>query len=293
MESSNNSKSNTQQKNKKIAKSLFATAISNVKAQLPNSEVLHNAVSKKRSLEDMNITTSGNILNVNNAGKRSHIENVGIESQSSSSTSKVAISCDPVSKTNSKVFKPSKLTVYVPPHLRDKDNPKEIPVKSVVDQNNDVKLNLNSDSLCKTIIPPNDSNSNNHPPKTDFISIEKFKAVAKKCIIVSGFLPDLPETTKQSLLQPLTDYNGKVYWISSVDAIVVFSTEKKAMDSLEVSLHSLLRKMSLKSFEDNNRKFISNGVIPSLDENKGHLAPSIANRIIGNALGIRVAKVTT
>jgi len=35
------------------------------------------------------------------------------------------------------------------------------------------------------------------------------------------------------------------------------------------------------------------GVIPSLDENKGHLAPSIANRIIGNALGIRVAKVTT
>jgi len=163
-----------------------------------------------------------------------------------------------------KVFKPSKSTVYVPPHLRDKDNPKENPVKSVVDENNDVKLNSNSDPLCKTIIPPNGFNSNNHPAKTDFISIEKFKAVAKKCIIVSGFLPDLPEPTKQSLLQPLTDYNGKVYWISSVDAIVVFSTEKKAMDSLEVSLHSLLRKMLLKSFEDNNRKFISNGFIKLL-----------------------------
>jgi hypothetical protein len=102
MESTNNSKSNTQQKNKKIAKSLFATAISNVKARLPNSEVLHNPVSKKRHLEDMNITTSGNILNVNNSGKRSHIENVGIEPQASSSTSKVAISCDPASNTNSK-----------------------------------------------------------------------------------------------------------------------------------------------------------------------------------------------
>ena len=156
------------------------------------------------------------------------------------------------------------MTVYVPPHLRNKDTLNENPVKSVVVQNNDIKLNSNSISLCKTIIPPNDSNSNNQPLHTDFISIEKFKAVAKKCIIVSGFLPDLPEATKQSLLQPMIDFNGKVYWISSVDAIVVFSTEKKAKDSLEVSLHSLLRKMLLKSFEDNKRKFISNGFIKLL-----------------------------
>ena len=48
----------------------------------------------------MNITPSGIITNVNNAGKRRHIEIACVESQSSSSISKDAIACDPV--TNSK-----------------------------------------------------------------------------------------------------------------------------------------------------------------------------------------------
>jgi hypothetical protein len=48
------------------------------------------------------------------------------------------------------------------------------------------------------------------------------------------------EQTKQSLLQPLSDYNGKVYWISSVDAIVVFSTEKKSSDFKRFSLKKIL-----------------------------------------------------
>lgn len=161
--------------------------------------------------------------------------------------------------------------------------------------NNSSKIQIDRDINFKKGYPIENNELSQSTSKILKISndkaVEEFGDIRECCILAHGFHSDLPEYSKSILLKPFVDKGALVRWISSTEAILVFSSEMQARSSLSVSHNSLIKIQHLPNIMDKSKVKSLCDVGKELQNEffiKSGRDITVANRMIGAALGIKL-----
>ena len=121
--------------------------------------------------------------------------------------------------------------------------------------------------------------------------------ISMRSIIISGFVVDLEEKVKATLLHSLLHGFAErptVHWITATDVVIIYNNESDALVSLKSDINALLRKSLLRHFEDNNFKHADAPIdLEKLVELSNRrvidLKNTVTNRVIKNSLGLKIS----
>ena len=92
-------------------------------------------------------------------------------------------------------------------------------------------------------------NSNNY--NTSIYMSDELKAM--KCsIVISGFPVDLPEYSKEAMLEPFFKIGGRSKWIVGNHALVVFSTEAACANAFHITRSNMLKIETVENYDKIN-----------------------------------------
>eukprot|EP01041_Mallomonas_annulata_P010854 gene10854-22655_t len=173
--------------------------------------------------------------------------------------------------------------VYIPPHARNRPPPlAESSTKQFISKGMDEiitsveKLNIQQPDF---ILDEFDIEANNF--QTELC-----------CIILTGFSNDVSETFRQNILNSYHDKGAQSHWITNKKCLIVFASEHNIKRILSSPPPVLYRRISLKDYNDTDKE----DLLQIGSEIRRQMKPirdvSTASRMIGAALGVRVAKTS-
>lgn len=142
---------------------------------------------------------------------------------------------------------------------------------------------------CKSIESKRPSTTNLRKISDHTSLLIPFQRMYNRCFLISGFPPGLQEEVKNDLLKAYIDFNATLTWISDTEVVVIFESDEAAAKASKIPIHGLLSQISLQKYVANNYSYYTNMTKQIVShEFESNLSSSVANRLIGHALGIRV-----
>eukprot|EP00607_Mallomonas_marina_P001543 CAMPEP_0182428604 /NCGR_PEP_ID=MMETSP1167-20130531/23144_1 /TAXON_ID=2988 /ORGANISM="Mallomonas Sp, Strain CCMP3275" /LENGTH=200 /DNA_ID=CAMNT_0024611587 /DNA_START=115 /DNA_END=717 /DNA_ORIENTATION=+ len=116
-------------------------------------------------------------------------------------------------------------------------------------------------------------------------------ALTEQCsLVLTGFSPDLPQQSKENLLRQFYDKGAITHWISTNKCLVTFGSENIPRRIAKAPQPKLYRISLLKDYSGEDK----DEIIQVGSELHSTLKPSrdtsVASRMIGAALGLRIPK---